>query len=91
MIRKFAAATVAATLLALAPAAMAADLCAPTEGPRKTMEEVAAMLEGQGYDVRKMDTEDGCIEMKGMDKDGKRVEVYVHPVTAEVVKVKTQG
>lgn len=53
-----------------------------------TKEEVAARLKDQGFDVRRMDTEDGCLEMKGMNKDGKRVEVYVHPVSGEIVNIK---
>ncbi|KJS40042.1 MAG: hypothetical protein VR70_06580 [Rhodospirillaceae bacterium BRH_c57] len=90
MTRRLLTAACALALFATTSAAMAADLCPPMEGAKKTQDDIAAMLKGQGYDVRKMDTEHGCIEMKGMDKDGKRVEVYVHPVTAEVVKIKTQ-
>ena len=36
---------------------------------------------------KKLDKEDGCWEVKGT-KDGKRVEAYFDPVTAEVVLTK---
>jgi hypothetical protein len=47
------------------------------------------MLEAQGYQVKKLGEEDGCVEMKGFDKDQKRVEVYIHPVSGEIVKIKS--
>jgi hypothetical protein len=43
-----------------------------------------------GYEVRKVDEEDGCWEVKGT-KEGKRVEAYFDPVTGEVVKVKGES
>lgn len=33
-------------------------------------------------------TEGNCYEIYGHDKDGKRVEIYFHPVTGAVVKQK---
>ena len=41
-----------------------------------------------GYDVRSIKAEGGCLEAYAMDKDGKRVEVYFHPGTGEVIGVK---
>jgi hypothetical protein len=67
----------------------AADLCQATSGEPKSKEEIKAMLESQGYQVKKLGEEDGCIEMKGFDKDQRRVEVYVHPVSGEIVKIKS--
>ena len=69
--------------------ASAADLCQATSGEAKSKEEIKAMLEAQGYQVKKLGEEDGCIEMKGFDKDQRRVEVYVHPVSGEIVKIKS--
>jgi len=70
-------------------AASAADLCEATEGPTVTEAEVLQILADQGYtDIRKIEEEDGCIEAKGMDDAGNRVEVYIHPNSGEIVKVK---
>jgi len=74
--------------LGVAAPAFAADVCKPIDGPAKPESEIRAMLEGQGYQIRKIATEDGCVEMKGTDKDGKRVEIYINPVSGEIVKVK---
>lgn len=44
-------------------------------------------LSAAGYtQVRSLGHEDGCVEAKGLDKDGKRFEVYLHPATGEIVK-----
>ena len=43
-------------------------------------------LEGQGYEVRKMEAEgDGLVEAYAL-KDGKRYELYVNPETGEIVR-----
>lgn len=44
----------------------------------------------QGYDVRSIKAEDGCLEAYAMDKDGKRVEIYFHPGSGDVLKVKAE-
>ncbi len=47
-------------------------------------DQLADRLKTMGYDVRGIQVRDGCWEVKGFDKDGKRVEVHVDPVTAEI-------
>lgn len=48
--------------------------------------ELRGKLEAAGYtQVRSLGHEDGCVEAKGIDKDGKRFEVYLHPTTGEIV------
>lgn len=68
--------------------AAAEDLCKPAAGLQKTADEVKTALEAQGYTIRNMDEESGCIEAKGMDSTGKRVEMYIDPVSGAIVKVK---
>ena len=51
-------------------------------------EAVQAKYEALGYDVRDVDNEHGCLEIKGFDKDGKRVELYLDPVSGDLVKSK---
>ena len=43
-----------------------------------------------GYDVRSVKAEDGCYELKAVDKTNAKVELYLHPVTGEVVTLKDQ-
>lgn len=48
--------------------------------------ELRSKLEAAGYSqVRSIGHEGGCVEAKGLDKDGKRFEVYLHPTTGEIV------
>jgi len=78
-------ALVAATL----PAAASSKSCgnAP-QSEWMSIADVQAKAEGMGYKVRQVKIEDGCYEIYALDKDGKRVEAYLNPVTAEVVNTK---
>lgn len=42
-----------------------------------TMDQITVLLTEQGYEVRKIDTEDGMIEVYAI-KDGKKVELYLN-------------
>ncbi|WP_051013838.1 PepSY domain-containing protein [Pararhodospirillum photometricum] len=88
MIRFMTTAVVTLSALAFASPGFAADLCKKTDGPTKSEAEIRTLLEGKGYKVTEIGTEDGCVEAKGTNKGGKKVEVYVDPVSGEVVKVK---
>jgi hypothetical protein len=58
----------------------------------KTVDEAKAAAVAAGYaDITKMDEEDGCYEAKGNNADGSKFEVYIHPDTLEIVKVKKEG
>ena len=50
--------------------------------------QIQAKAEALGYTVRSVGEDDGCLEVKGMNPAGAKVEVYFDPVTAEVVKTK---
>lgn len=79
---------VAASLLA--QGAFAEDLCVDVTA-KKTVDEARAAVVKAGYaDITKMDEEHGCYEAKGMNADGTKFEVYVHPTTLAIVKVKTE-
>jgi hypothetical protein len=72
--------------------ALASDTCpAHPKDQWLKPEQIKAKAEELGYTVRSVGEEDGCLEVKGMDKNGKRVEVYFDPVTAAVVKTKGEG
>lgn len=74
-------------MLAAAPAfASSGADCKPVEGPRKAASEIAATVEAQGLKVREIEDEGGCYEVKAVDGEGKRLKMYVHPVTGEIVR-----
>jgi hypothetical protein len=49
-------------------------------------EAVKQKLTADGYEVRRIKTDDGRYEVYAKDKDGKRVERYVDPVTGAFLK-----
>ena len=51
-----------------------------------SIEAITAKGAALGYDVSKVETDDGCYELYGK-KDGQSFEIYMHPVSGEVVKV----
>jgi len=83
---------VATLVVALPLAAVADELCEVADGASLISEEkVREIAAAAGYaDIRKVEAEDGCMEAKGMSRDGKKVEVYVHPVSGDIVKVKLE-
>ena len=52
-----------------------------------TADEIRTTLAAEGYEVRKVEQEDGMLEAYAL-KDGKRLEIYVDPATGAVTKVK---
>ena len=81
---------VAAAVAALPLAAAAAQDC--PEIPREKWlkaDEVQARLQARGYDVRSVKREGACYEVKA-GKDGKRVEAYVSPADASIVREKVK-
>ncbi len=84
---------IGAILGAASPAlASESDRCGTTPRDQWLPEATIKTKVGElGYEVRKIKAENGCYEVKGVDKNGAKVELYVHPVTAEIVKPSTQG
>lgn len=73
-------------LLALALALPAAAALASEGTPNaETQAKIRELLTGQGYDVRKIESEDGQYEAYAL-KDGKKYEVYLNG-KLEVVKI----
>lgn len=51
-----------------------------------SVNDVTAKIQARGYTVRGVESDHGCWEVDVQDKDGRRAELKVHPVTAEVVQ-----
>ncbi len=50
-----------------------------------TVTQITEKFMAQGYDVRQVKVEKGAYEVYAVAKDGKRVEVLVHPATGEIL------
>lgn len=60
-------------------------------GARLSMDEVVKKAEEQGYTVRGAEMEDGCWEIYALGEDGGRYEMYLHPVSGEIVKLEKKS
>lgn len=56
------------------------------EGPRLSVQQITEKVTGMGYQVRAVEQDDGCFEVKATDANGARVEFKLHPVTGETVR-----
>jgi hypothetical protein len=82
----FSAALAAALGLAMGAAAAPADI-AKGETLGNDAEAITAALVAKGYEVRKVESEDGELEAYAL-KDGVRYEIYVDTASGAVTKVK---
>ncbi len=86
--------TVSVFSLAYASPSLASSdgaLCGKISGQPMSMEEVKAKVSEQGYDVRRVKREDGCLEVYAIDKQGSKVEIYLHPVSGKIIKIKKKS
>jgi len=80
-------AAIGALTLATFPAS-SAEVCKDYDKSQWTSkDDISKKAAELGYEVRSVEEEDGCWEVKGT-KDGNLVEVYFDPTTLEVVLVK---
>lgn len=80
---------VVSTLIGAATYAHASEDKYRVNAPRDqwmSVEQISAKFTADGYKVRQVKEEDGLYEIYALDAKGARVEVYVHPVTGEILK-----
>lgn len=79
---------IAAALFAVVSTSAFADEHCTYEPRAKwlTTEAVKAKVEQKGITVQRIETEDGCYEVHGVRKNGDRVKMTLHPITAAVVE-----
>ncbi len=59
---------------------------------KKTIDEAKAAAVAAGFaDITGMGEEHGCYEAKGLNADGSKFEVYIHPTDLKIVKVKMES
>lgn len=74
-----------------AGAAFAAEKCDVPMAEWQPKEALQKKLEGEGWKIRQIKTENGCYETYAIDSKGKRVEAYFNPKTLEPVDKKSEG
>jgi len=94
--RKFVIApAVALAMAATAGLALASDddfrwVNAP-KGEWMSTAEVAQKLGAQGYNIREIEVDHGVYEASVYDSGGRRIKLYLHPVTGEVLRQRSKG
>ncbi len=81
-------------MLALSTPAMASSDkagCMAVKGEWMSEDAIKAKATELGYEVRRVKKEDGCYEVYGITKDKSLVEIYMNPVTGEVVKIEKKS
>ena len=83
----------ALSLVFVSPSLASSDdaLCNYISGQPMSMEEVKAKVSEQGYEVRRVKREDGCLEVYAINKQGSKVEIYLHPISGKIVKIKNKS
>jgi hypothetical protein len=93
--RKIITITAATLLLGLAiPAYASKDddkSCGGQTGKQMSVSEITSKVKGMGYDVRDVELEDGCYEIKAVDQKGARFELELNPVTGEIIKTEDKS
>lgn len=88
MHKRLIATTLVATLAATCGVAFASDdTPAAPRDQWMTVDQIKEAFTQKGYQVRQVKVEDNGYEVYALDKDGKRFEADVDPVTAAVVKM----
>jgi hypothetical protein len=74
--------------------ANATGLVTCDSGPKEqwqSKEKLQAVLEENGWTVRRVKEDGGCWEVYALDENGERVEAYFHPETLERVPVEEKA
>ena len=80
-------AVIAAAMLIATPAmADDDDRDCRSAGAIMDQNQIRAQLTEQGYEVRKLEMDDGCYEVHAMDANGQRVEMDIDPVSGQTRK-----
>jgi hypothetical protein len=80
--------TLATVTMITGTAHASSSYCNEPRSKWMSMDEARASVTKMGYKVRKMEVDDGCYEAYAIDDKGRRMEIYINPVTAAVVKMK---
>lgn len=70
-----------------ATSAQARDDCEQPTRDWKGRDAVRALAEERGWELKRIKIDDGCYEVYGQDRDGRRFEAKIDPVTLEVIEI----
>lgn len=62
--------------------------------PRAEWRPMAAAVEAvksKGYEIREIEIDDGCYEVKAFGKSGERIKLYLDPASLEIVRTRNRS
>jgi hypothetical protein len=71
----------------LSGAALAKDDCTDPVTDWQPKEQLQQMMEDKGWDVKRIKVDDGCYEIKGLDRNGHRVEAKFSPASLKIIEL----
>lgn len=83
--------TILALLLVLPiGSALADEDCFAPMAEWQPRDAVQRLAKASGWTVRRIKIDDGCYEIDGLDAEGRRIEVKIHPATLQVLEIEYQ-
>lgn len=74
-----------------ATAAQARDDCDVAIANWQPREAVRAMAHDRGWRLKRIKIDDGCYEVYGIDRNGRRFEAKIDPATLELIEIEDHG
>ncbi|SHK23984.1 hypothetical protein SAMN05216369_1150 [Marinobacter antarcticus] len=62
------------------------ELCDAPKSEWRSQDALKQVLEDKGWDIKRVNVDEGCYEVYALDENKERVEVYFDPKTFAVVK-----
>lgn len=84
-------ALVAVCAIGVRPALAEEDDCNVPLADWKPVKALDTLAKSQGWSISKVRADDGCYEIRGVDRDGRRFKAKVNPATLAIIRVKTEG
>jgi hypothetical protein len=57
----------------------------------RSMEDAVAAVKSKGYEIREIEVDDGCYEVKAFGKSGERIKLHLDPASLEVVRSRNRS
>lgn len=71
----------------LSGTALAKDDCTDPVKDWQPKEQLQQMMMDKGWDVKRVKVDDGCYEIKGLDRNGHEVEAKFSPASLKIIKL----
>lgn len=82
--------TIFVTSCLMSGVALAGDNCTDPVADWQPKENLRQMMTDHGWDVKRIKVDDGCYELKGLDRKGNRVEAKFSPASLKIIELEVK-